>query len=138
MISARQSSQRSRWASTASRPPPPSSRSSQATSVFSSGHGGDDDGTGLLESAVMKERGKFASALLAQLGKVPHGDDEDLEPALADLVERAQRAWPRVRVEPIRFVRYLAERLSPGESLGAALAALHASDLYLACACEGD
>ena len=85
----------------------------------------------------MKEPGKFASALLAQLGKVPQGDEEDLEPTLADLVERAQRAWPRVRVEPLRFVRYLAERLSPGGSLGAALAALHASDLYLACACEG-
>lgn len=51
---------------------------------------------------------------------------------------RAERAWPSVRVDPLRFVRYLAARLSPDRSLGSALAAIHGSDLYLACACEGD
>jgi RNA polymerase sigma-70 factor (ECF subfamily) len=107
--------------------------------VFSSGHGGDDEGgSGLLESAIMKERGQFASALLAKLGKVPQRDDDDLQVALVDLVERAERAWPGVRVDSLRFVRHLAARLSPDVDPRAELAALHASDLYLACACEAD
>lgn len=68
-----------------------------------------------------------------QLGTVPQRDDEDLDRALADLVERGQRAWPGVRIEPLRFARYLEDRVAGG----AALDALHASDLYLACACAG-
>ena len=45
------------------------------------------------------------------------------------MVERARAAWPEVEVEVQTFVDYLAERATPGVD------ALHAEDLYLACAC---
>jgi RNA polymerase sigma-70 factor (ECF subfamily) len=62
---------------------------------------------------------------------------QDLEDALASLVERGRAAWPSLQVEPSAFVRHIAERLPEADPAGA-LAAVHAEDLYLACAlCEG-
>jgi RNA polymerase sigma-70 factor (ECF subfamily) len=85
----------------------------------------------------MPEIGALTSALLAQVGELPRRDFEEIASALAEVVHRAERAWPGVRVEPLRFVSYLAARLSPDGPPAAELAALHASDLYLACACAG-
>jgi RNA polymerase sigma-70 factor (ECF subfamily) len=62
-----------------------------------------------------------------------------LEPALRDLVSSARMAHPTVDVAPAEFVAYAAERLVVQEELETAVAALHAGDLYLACACaKGD
>jgi RNA polymerase sigma-70 factor (ECF subfamily) len=59
----------------------------------------------------------------------------DLEALLAQLVATARAAWPGIIVEDDAFLRHVAERL-PGEGgPREALAALHAGDLYLACAC---
>jgi RNA polymerase sigma-70 factor (ECF subfamily) len=63
------------------------------------------------------------------------GDDPALEALLAELWERARRAWPGIALEPAAFMRHLAERLPDGEAWREALAATHVEDLYLACAC---
>lgn len=49
-------------------------------------------------------------------------------PRIAELVERARRAWPELAVDDARFAAYLAVRL--GDDDGA-----YVEDLYLACAC---
>ena len=63
---------------------------------------------------------------------------ESLEAALV-AAERAARArYPKVAVEPERFVRHLAGKL-PAGALSHALASLRSEDLFLACACaDGD
>ncbi len=68
----------------------------------------------------------------------PHGGDptgSELEAALEQALERAVEAWPGVALAPERFAAALAERVDPHGDLGDALASLHASDVYLACAC---
>ena len=59
----------------------------------------------------------------------------DLEPVLENLVTSARRAWPALGVSAESFLAYLAERLPADENALQALAAVHASDLFLACAC---
>jgi len=55
------------------------------------------------------------------------------EALLIRAVDTARRAWPALRVDPTRFLGYLAERLQ-GEDITSELAQLHLADLYLACA----
>jgi len=58
-----------------------------------------------------------------------------LERALRGVLARARQEHPEVAVPDADFARHLAQRLEPGgEPLGA-IAALHAGDAYLACAC---
>jgi RNA polymerase sigma-70 factor (ECF subfamily) len=58
---------------------------------------------------------------------------------IADVVAAARAAWPTVEVSAERFLAYLAERVPAGAALEAAVVEMHASDLYLACACaDGD
>lgn len=64
------------------------------------------------------------------------GDPDSLERALAALWSRARAAWPQLALSEDSFLRHVAEHVR-GEPL-AALAALHAGDLYLACACVHD
>jgi RNA polymerase sigma-70 factor (ECF subfamily) len=59
----------------------------------------------------------------------------ELEAALRDALGDARRAWPELAVPPADFVRYLAATLTPPQRGAPALRALHAADLYLACAC---
>lgn len=62
----------------------------------------------------------------------------EVEARLRDLLGRARAAWPGVALEDEDFVAYLGARLSAagdGATLRQALAAIHAEDLYLACAC---
>jgi RNA polymerase sigma-70 factor (ECF subfamily) len=68
----------------------------------------------------------------------PHGGDPssaELEAALEQALARAIEAWPGVALSPSRFAAALAERVDPQDSPADALASLHTSDLYLACAC---
>jgi RNA polymerase sigma-70 factor (ECF subfamily) len=53
---------------------------------------------------------------------------------LAALYAAGREAWPRVPLAEEDFLRHLAERLPSGDT-GGVLAAVHAADLYLACAC---
>src|SRR5271168_2973007 len=46
-----------------------------------------------------------------------------------------QAAYPEVRFDDEIFVRHLARHLPAGAGLRAWLGAIHAGDLYLACAC---
>lgn len=59
----------------------------------------------------------------------------ELEEALRGLIEAGQTAWPDLTLAPEAFIRHLAERLPDDGDPRAALAATHAGDLYLACAC---
>lgn len=62
-----------------------------------------------------------------------------LGPRLLELVAAARAAWPEIEVAPLDFLRYVVERLPLEGDVAAALAGLHAADLYLACAClRGD
>jgi RNA polymerase sigma-70 factor, ECF subfamily len=66
------------------------------------------------------------------------GEPDALEPLLSAHLEAARSAWPAIAVAPERFVAHLARRLPP-DAAGEELAAVRASDLYLACACaDGD
>ncbi|MFT3713879.1 MAG: sigma-70 family RNA polymerase sigma factor [Archangium sp.] len=56
-----------------------------------------------------------------------------LEQTLHALVERGRAAWPKIDLDAARFVAHLGERL--GADPVASLGAIHAEDLFLACAC---
>jgi RNA polymerase sigma-70 factor (ECF subfamily) len=63
---------------------------------------------------------------------------EALARALAGLVDRGSRAWPRYPVDPAELVRHAAERLPPSteaDKVAQAIESLHAEDLHLAVAC---
>ncbi|WP_437572109.1 sigma factor-like helix-turn-helix DNA-binding protein [Sorangium sp. So ce542] len=63
----------------------------------------------------------------------PAGGEE--EAAVARLFEAGRAAWPALRVDAAAFARHVARHLPRGGAPAASLAALHAEDLYLACAC---
>src|SRR4051812_49199600 len=69
----------------------------------------------------------------------PERDGAGLAAELAQVVAVARAAWPAIELSADRFVAYLAERLPDGADPEAALRAVNATDLYLACACaHGD
>ncbi|MGZ6133850.1 MAG: sigma-70 family RNA polymerase sigma factor [Myxococcaceae bacterium] len=58
-----------------------------------------------------------------------------LEGRLAAQLAEARDSWPRLGVDPRRFVAHLAGRLGEAEDLSRALEQLHLPDLYLAFGC---
>lgn len=58
---------------------------------------------------------------------------EELERTLQSALDAARGGFPGLTVEDAAFLRFLAERAKTAEPR--AIAALHAADLYLACAC---
>ncbi len=77
----------------------------------------------------------LAHALLENIDEAHADASPDLEATVARLVEDAKAAWPAVHVDPLRFLRYVSERLPRGEDCSSAVASLHFAGLYLACAC---
>lgn len=69
----------------------------------------------------------------------PSLDAAELEAKLQGALAAGRHAWPSLEVPPEAFVRHLAERIpAEGNAIGL-LDAIHAGDLYLACACaRGD
>jgi RNA polymerase sigma-70 factor (ECF subfamily) len=66
-------------------------------------------------------------------------DADALAAVLADALASARAAWPELAVDPGAFVDYIAARVDGGAPPPAAVRALCAADLYLACACvHGD
>ncbi|MGC4113917.1 MAG: sigma factor-like helix-turn-helix DNA-binding protein [Myxococcales bacterium] len=63
-------------------------------------------------------------------------DDPDLEAALAEVLENARATWPDVVLDDQAFFVDLAPQLPGGEKLSQSVRAVHAADLYLACACK--
>jgi RNA polymerase sigma-70 factor (ECF subfamily) len=59
----------------------------------------------------------------------------ELEASLVRLLADARQIWPSVDVPAETFVRHLAERIPAQADASAALASMHAADLYLACGC---
>lgn len=62
-------------------------------------------------------------------------DASDLVQLTAEALGRARAAWPDLGLADEDFLPYLARRVHADADPGAALRALHASDLFLACAC---
>jgi RNA polymerase sigma-70 factor (ECF subfamily) len=58
-----------------------------------------------------------------------------LRAALEAFLTAARQPWPEPLVDDDLFLRHAAERLPAGEDPATLLPGLHASDLYLACAC---
>ncbi|HEY3357993.1 MAG TPA: sigma factor-like helix-turn-helix DNA-binding protein [Polyangia bacterium] len=79
--------------------------------------------------------GGLAEALRGHVPAASVVDRAALEDALTALQAAARGAWPDITIAPEVFVRFLAERLPPGEDVLAGLSRLHAADLYLACGC---
>src|SRR5262245_8643083 len=85
-------------------------------------------------------RGAARRAFLSKR-RVGAGDEswpsDDLEACLRAMTEQGRSAWHSLGVPPELFAAYVAERLPPGQDtdVAGALRALHAADLYLACAC---
>jgi RNA polymerase sigma-70 factor (ECF subfamily) len=77
----------------------------------------------------------FASRLPRAQERWPERQDS-LEERLRSLIEAAASAWPQFDVPPSVFVPFLAERISDGNA-ELSLEHLHASELYLVCACLG-
>ncbi len=65
--------------------------------------------------------------------------DAALEDRLTACWQGGCQQWPEIPLERAAFVQHVRERLPSGVDPAAAVEALHASDLYLACACaRGD
>ena len=62
-------------------------------------------------------------------------DRSSLEGRLAAQLDQARESWPRLGVDPRRFVAHWAGRLGEAEDLSRALEQLHLPDLYLAFGC---
>lgn len=80
------------------------------------------------------------AAFHAQLGAAT---DPALAVAIAgrlrSMVERARARWPALNLDPADFCAHVARSVAAATDLLAALDALHADDMYLACACaHGD
>lgn len=63
-------------------------------------------------------------------------DSPHLHQVLADILETARYAWPKISLPAEVFLPFLAKRVQEGGPLLEALKDLRASDLYLACACS--
>lgn len=69
----------------------------------------------------------------------PPARDEALEAALTAALQAGRARWPELALPPELFVAHLASIVPATEPAPArAIAALHAEDLYLACACAND
>jgi RNA polymerase sigma-70 factor (ECF subfamily) len=66
----------------------------------------------------------------AALSTVP-----ELEALLEEHLAKGREDWPDVTLAPEHFLHHMARHLSPEGAPDDALRALHAADLYLACAC---
>jgi len=79
----------------------------------------------------------LSSILLARLRRrgVAGSVKEGMEDALRALVAVGRAAWPEIAIKASAFVQYLADRLDLHGDLEAALQAVRAKDLYLACGC---
>src|SRR5437588_331898 len=79
----------------------------------------------------------LASLFRAHAPALPDAAPEALEAALEEIHRRGRVAWPDLALPAPVLVQHVAERVraAPGEDLLRALRALHAEDLYLACAC---
>jgi RNA polymerase sigma-70 factor (ECF subfamily) len=73
------------------------------------------------------------------LAAYKEGGSGTLGATLSRAFDAAAAAWPQLRVDPERFLAFLAARIPTGASATHAIALLPVADLYLACACiEGE
>ncbi|MCA1828227.1 MAG: sigma-70 family RNA polymerase sigma factor [Myxococcales bacterium] len=76
----------------------------------------------------------FAAAFAAARGERP---EPGLENSLACAYDAGAKAFPVLSVDPEAYVRHVAGLLPRSGDVGAGLASIHASDVYLAVACAG-
>ena len=80
-------------------------------------------------------RRPYTEAFLGGRPSAKAAHPDTFEDQLRQVLERARGQWAAVSVEPDLFLRYLAERLPADQPVEQSLARIHATDLYLACAC---
>ena len=68
-------------------------------------------------------------------GAAPSTSPAELSAKLSQILVAARSAWPGVDLPDAVFVKHLAERVTGDTRPEGVLARLHATDLYLACAC---
>jgi RNA polymerase sigma-70 factor (ECF subfamily) len=73
----------------------------------------------------------LAQTFVAAAGSPPAQPASDLDVALSQYLAAARAPWPDFGIDPLEFVRYLAERCAGGVLPPPD----HAADLWLACAC---
>jgi RNA polymerase sigma-70 factor (ECF subfamily) len=80
---------------------------------------------------------QLAFAFASQLaeGRSLDVTQAELQAILERLVDASRSAWPDLQIGAEEFVRYIAARVSPDETIRDALGAFHVTDLYLACGC---
>lgn len=80
--------------------------------------------------------GELANAFLDAAPQAPEGVDRDsLEEELASALRAAREAWPGVEASDVDVVRYVAERITADDPVGA-LGKLCFEDLFVAAACS--
>lgn len=87
--------------------------------------------------AVMSDAYRLSRALLGSAGAAA-GQDlavSALEQAMAALWAQARATWPDVELAALAFAQHLSRFRRPDEDPQRFLDAIHAADLYLACAC---
>jgi RNA polymerase sigma-70 factor (ECF subfamily) len=78
-------------------------------------------------------------AFLETSGEGERPEADEIGPTLRRILEDARSTYPGVALDTATFGRHLAERVPPRQPIAAALARLHGTDLFLACACvQGD
>src|SRR5215510_425512 len=80
----------------------------------------------------------LAARLLTYVGEAAAKDLvllADLDETIQKLLDRGRTAWPTLELSDDAFIRHLGERLALAPDPPRALLAVHAEDLFLACAC---
>jgi RNA polymerase sigma-70 factor (ECF subfamily) len=96
---------------------------------------GATDGPPAFDAFLMMTRLAFAFASHLDGARAFDLGEAELQATLERLVEASRAAWPDLQIGAEEFVRYLAARVAPDETIRDALQSLHATDLYLACGC---
>src|SRR5262245_52853691 len=80
----------------------------------------------------------LAARLLSAVGEASAKDLAmlaDLEDILQKLLDAGRAAWPSLDLSDDDFLKHIGERLTSAPDAPRALLAIHAGDLFLACAC---
>lgn len=85
--------------------------------------------------SVMREIKHLTSLFLGQRGEATGAPSRDLEQSLERILGAARAAWPEIDLPAAVFVRHVAAHWPEQADAVAYLSAVHAADLYLACAC---
>jgi len=86
----------------------------------------------------MGETTSLSRIFLDRLGRAAEfaAATQSIEAALQTLDAAGRAAWPEVPLDPETFAAHVADRVGNSSNAAEAISALHAADLFLACACS--